>query len=133
MFHSPELFSKKEVRGRPADIWTAGLTLYMIAVGFGPYDEAKGMLDLRNMILTKEIDYSIIPDTIFTDFLKKMLDPDPKKRYEILQLTEDDWLSSYMTKQINIFACEETIKEESSEYNVSKNSTSKLCRTTWLS
>ena len=38
-----------------------------------------------------------------------------------MELTEDDWLTGYMTKKINMFACEETITEESAENNVSSS------------
>jgi len=48
LFFAPELFGKEDAHGRPADIWRAGLTLYMIAAAQGPYDDAKGMLDLKD-------------------------------------------------------------------------------------
>ena len=49
----------------------------MIATGVGPFDEAKGMLDLRDLILKKKFDFSLIPDQTFAYFLEKMLVRDP--------------------------------------------------------
>ena len=59
-FLAPELFDyKKEVKGRPTDIWAVGLSLYAIATGYGPFDDAQGLLGVKTEILEKEIDYSV--------------------------------------------------------------------------
>jgi [calcium/calmodulin-dependent protein kinase] kinase len=46
-YFAPELFGESKVSGRPVDIWAAGVTLYTIATGEGPFKSAINCFELR--------------------------------------------------------------------------------------
>lgn len=63
MFFAPELFgSGDHVFGPKTDIWALGMSFYYILTGKYPYQDAKSLFHLRDLIMERDIDFSAIPD-----------------------------------------------------------------------
>lgn len=89
---APELATKKDYNGKPADIWALGVILFIMLSGkfpfFGEFEE-----DLyRRIALGK---YKI-PDEISQSagkLIKKMLSSSGKSRIDIEKVLSDDWIN----------------------------------------
>lgn len=86
-FMAPELCVVKHgnVSGRPADIWSMGVTLYCLRFGRVPF-RRNAVLDLYNSILSDQVplEAGCAPD--FADLIRRILEKDPEKRITMEQL-----------------------------------------------
>ena len=59
MFFAPELFDSdtNHVFGKPTDIWALGISFYFILTGKYPYQDAKSLFHLKDLILEREINF----------------------------------------------------------------------------
>jgi serine/threonine protein kinase len=94
LFQAPEIVvGGREYRGFKADVWSCGVTLYLMLYGQYPFiDEA--LLGLYDKILAEDV---VIPShdpttMALTDLLVSMLDKDCSKRADIGQVLEHPWL-----------------------------------------
>ena len=86
-FMAPELCVVKhgEVAGKPADIWSMGVTLYCLRFGRVPF-RTDAMLDLYSSILNDDVP---VPDDCnpeLADLIKRILEKDPEKRITMEEL-----------------------------------------------
>lgn len=74
-----------------SDIWSIGITLYYMTVGFLPFID-KDLKSLYGKIVAANILYpsSLSPDLV--DLLKKMLTSDPKQRIDFEQILLHKWV-----------------------------------------
>lgn len=74
-----------------SDIWSIGITLYYMTVGFLPFID-KDLRSLYGKIVAANILYpsSLSPDLV--DLLKKMLTSDPKQRIDFEQILLHKWV-----------------------------------------
>ena len=101
-YAAPEMLSGEKYYGLSADIWSSGIILYTMLVGRLPFE------DKDNKVLYQKIKEGnfIIPDFLSEnakDFLVKILNVDPKKRYNISQIKKHPWFNQldqrkYMSK-----------------------------------
>ena len=68
----------KIIHARKTDIWAAGVSLYQIASGAHPFRTKEGIFTMFNSIQEDQADYSVFKDSLFVNFLKKMLEKDPQ-------------------------------------------------------
>ena len=105
---SPEVLMKKY--NKTCDIWSCGVILFILLSGYPPFDGDTDE-DITNSILNEELDFeeeeewkNISKKGI--DFLKKLLQKDPKKRISAQQCLNEEWLLSFKNKitlnQMNI-------------------------------
>ncbi|CAO2842545.1 unnamed protein product [Amaranthus hypochondriacus] len=81
--------------GKEIDIWSAGIMLYILLSGVPPFwaESERGIFDA---ILKGEIDFESDPWPTISksakDLVKKMLNPDPKKRITPAEVLEHPWM-----------------------------------------
>ncbi|GKV38815.1 hypothetical protein SLEP1_g46684 [Rubroshorea leprosula] len=89
---APEVLRRKY--GKEADIWSAGVMLYILLSGVPPFwaETEKGIFDA---ILQGELDFHTDPwpsiSSSAKDLIRKMLTQDPKKRVSSAQVLEHAW------------------------------------------
>jgi len=111
-YASPEMLSGKPYQGITTDIWSSGIVLYSMLVGFLPFDES----DLNKLYEQTKKGHFYLPSTLSLeamDFLKKILIVDPKKRMGLTEIKNHAWFKmekNPMYKGINfeeeIFPCD---------------------------
>ncbi|CAD8105046.1 unnamed protein product [Paramecium primaurelia] len=89
-YQPPEVFTEDQVRGKPIDVWAAGLTLYQLVYNEHPFISLK-QDQLKNNILTQNIKWRETSD--LTDLLKRMLDKNPNNRITTQQVLEHPWVT----------------------------------------
>ena len=111
-YASPEMLSGKPYQGITTDIWSSGIVLYSMLVGFLPFDES----DLGKLYEQIKKGQFYLPSTLSLeamDFLKNILMVDPKKRMGLNEIKNHAWFKmekNPMYKGINfrkeIFPCD---------------------------
>jgi serine/threonine protein kinase len=90
-YMAPEIVNKEECFGPPADIWAAGVVLYVLLTGGFPFRAAH----------SRELYYKIqkgsfgIPNSVSRDasaLIQKMLSFDPIKRPSAKEVLESEWM-----------------------------------------
>lgn len=90
---APEVLRRRY--GKEIDIWSAGIMLYILLSGVPPFwaENEKGIFDA---ILKGEIDFESDPWPSISksakDLVRKMLNPDPKKRITSAEVLEHPWM-----------------------------------------
>ena len=95
----PEIIQQKKYEPELADVWTLGVTLYVMVCGYLPFSEED---DKKNneLIIEGKVEYPSEIGNICKDLLKKMLEVDPKKRINLLKISRHPWVKG--CKEIKI-------------------------------
>ena len=91
-FASPEMLSGNPYNGIATDLWSSGIVLYSMLVGTLPFDDH----ELHSLYEQIKIGTFYIPSTLsleVIDFLKKILQVEPKKRINIEQIKKHPWFN----------------------------------------
>ncbi|XP_074263645.1 CBL-interacting serine/threonine-protein kinase 8 [Silene latifolia] len=87
---APEVLNHKGYNGALADIWSCGVTLYVLMAGYLPFDE----LDLTTLYFKIEnADFSF-PSWFSAgakSLIQRMLDPNPETRIRMEEIKDDEW------------------------------------------
>lgn len=83
-YAAPEIYTEKYYCNK-VDVWSIGILLWFCITGSEPFD-AFNKMDLRDKIVDEEPDWSLIKHSDYYDILKKILEKNPSKRINILQL-----------------------------------------------
>ncbi|XP_044473259.1 calcium-dependent protein kinase 9-like [Mangifera indica] len=90
---APEVLRRRY--GKEADVWSAGVTLYILLSGVPPFwaETEKGIFDA---ILQGETDFESKPwpniSSSAKDLVRRMLTADPKKRITSAEVLEHPWI-----------------------------------------
>ncbi|XP_004511744.1 serine/threonine-protein kinase SAPK3-like [Cicer arietinum] len=102
---APEVFSRKEYDGKMADVWSCGVTLYVMLVGSYPFDDPEDPRNFRKSIAnTMSVQYSI-PDYVrlsadCKQLLSRIFVADPAKRITIMEIKQHPWFWKSMPREI---------------------------------
>jgi len=119
-YAAPEMINGELYKGLGADIWSSGIVLYAMLCGYLPFEDGD------NEILYKKITDGKFKTPKYLsenckDFLHKILNVDPKKRYTIKQIKKHPWfnlinprinLSEGLLLNVYIVPIDEKIVEE---------------------
>ncbi|KAJ4714485.1 Protein kinase [Melia azedarach] len=110
---APEVLSRKEYDGKIADVWSCGVTLYVMLVGAYPFEDPDDPRNFRKTIQRiLSVHYSI-PDYVRVSMecrhlLSRIFVADPEKRITIPEIKQHPWFS----KNLPIEFMEEELKSE---------------------
>ena len=95
----PEIIQQQKYEPELADVWSLGVTLYVMVCGYLPFSEED---DKKNneLIIAGKVEYPSEIGNICKDLLKKMLEVDQKKRINLLKISRHPWIKG--CKEIKI-------------------------------
>ena len=77
--------------GRPVDVWALGVITYILLFGEYPYDP-HGIQKIEDMKIEFKEEFKDLISDHAHQFIRGMLEPDPKKRLTIFQLQQHVWI-----------------------------------------
>lgn len=89
-YASPEMVTGKSYSGMKTDIWSSGITLFAMLCGYLPFEDENND-DLFRKIKKGEYQVSSKLTEIAKDFLSKILEVDPVKRFDFRQIKQHDF------------------------------------------
>ncbi|KAB2004907.1 hypothetical protein ERO13_D11G219200v2 [Gossypium hirsutum] len=101
---APEVLSKKEYDGKIADVWSCGVTLYVMLVGAYPFEDPQDPRNFRKTIQRiLSVHYSI-PDYVRLSkdcrhLLSRIFVADPEKRITIPEIKQHPWFLKHLPKE----------------------------------
>ncbi|KAJ6997310.1 hypothetical protein NC653_013780 [Populus alba x Populus x berolinensis] len=93
---APEVLLRQEYDGKVADVWSCGVTLYVMLVGSYPFEDPAEPKDFRKTIQRViNVQYSI-PDSILITpecrhLISRIFDADPATRITIPEIRNHEW------------------------------------------
>lgn len=102
---APEVLSRKEYDGKIADVWSCGVTLYVMLVGAYPFEDPKDRRNFRKTIVRiKSVQYSI-PDyvSISADcrhLLSRIFAANPSKRITVPEIKQHPWFLKNLPEEL---------------------------------
>ncbi|KAJ9564687.1 hypothetical protein OSB04_000653 [Centaurea solstitialis] len=114
---APEVLSKKEYDGKIADVWSCGVTLYVMLVGAYPFEDPDDPRNFRKTLSRiLSVQYSI-PDYVRVSMdckhlLSRIFVDNPEKRITIPEIEKHPWFVKNMTVDV--------MEEEESSVEVEK-------------
>ena len=91
-YAAPEMISGQKYKGLMVDIWSSGIVLYAMLCGYLPFDDNNNEILYKKIIDGKFNIPHFISDNA-KDLLKKILNTDPSKRYNISQIKNHSWFN----------------------------------------
>ena len=94
VYMAPEIIQGEGYEGFPVDVWSAGVSLYIMLSGNIPFNRDKTH-DLQSAIIN--LPYKKIDDISdnANDLLKNILEKDPSKRFTPDQILEHPWMNEH--------------------------------------
>ncbi|KAI3501548.1 hypothetical protein L1887_29419 [Cichorium endivia] len=102
---APEVLSRKEYDGKIADVWSCGVTLYVMLVGAYPFEDPEDPRNFRKTIgRIVSVQYSI-PDYVRVSIdcrhlLSHIFVANPSKRITIAEIKKHPWFLKNMPKDL---------------------------------
>jgi 5'-AMP-activated protein kinase catalytic alpha subunit len=103
-YAAPEMLKKNPYRGLKVDIWSSGIILFAMICGFLPFEEKNNEL-LFNKIIEGKFNIPLFVSEPAKDLLRKILNVDPNKRYNITEITSHPWFNMFtptLSRGLNI-------------------------------
>ncbi|CAN8328539.1 unnamed protein product [Cochlearia groenlandica] len=93
---APEVLSRKEYNGKIADVWSCGVTLYVMLVGAYPFEDPQDPKNIRKTIQRILSVHYTIPDYVrispeCNHLLSRIFVADPDKRITIPEIEKQAW------------------------------------------
>ncbi|XP_057761653.1 serine/threonine-protein kinase SAPK3-like isoform X1 [Arachis stenosperma] len=128
---APEVLSRKEYDGKIADVWSCGVTLYVMLVGAYPFEDPEDPRDFRKTIgRIMSVQYSI-PDYVRLSsecrhLLTCIFVANPAKRITIPEIKQHTWFLKNLPREI--IEADRRINEESGKEEPPSQSVEEIMR-----
>ncbi len=102
LYMAPEVLDRKGYNGRPVDVWSVGVLLFLVLCGRFPFKDVSTVDDLKHIVkqglppIPKHFDLS--NDVV--DLLQKVLCVNPTKRITIGEVLCHNWLRETVVEQM---------------------------------
>ncbi|XP_022155553.1 serine/threonine-protein kinase SAPK3-like [Momordica charantia] len=102
---APEVLSRKEYDGKIADVWSCGVTLYVMLIGAYPFEDPEDPRNFRKTIARiLSVQYSI-PDYVRVSvecrsLLSRIFVANPAKRITIQEIKQLPWFFKNLPKEL---------------------------------
>ncbi|KAL2348215.1 hypothetical protein Fmac_002215 [Flemingia macrophylla] len=102
---APEVLSRKEYDGKIADVWSCGVTLYVMLVGAYPFEDPEDPKNFRKSIgRIMSVQYSI-PDYVRVskecrNLISSIFVANPAKRISISEIKQHIWFRKNLPREI---------------------------------
>ncbi|XP_010230801.1 CBL-interacting protein kinase 1 isoform X2 [Brachypodium distachyon] len=87
---APEVLQNRGYDGSLSDIWSCGVVLYVMLVGYLPFDD-RNLVVLYQKIFKGDTQIPKWLSPAAQDLLRKILEPNPMKRMNIKEIKEHEW------------------------------------------
>lgn len=87
---APEVINRKGYDGCKADVWSCGVVLYVLLVGYPPFQDSN-LMEMYKKIGNAEVKYPTWFPREVKRLLMKILDPNPRTRISISKIKESSW------------------------------------------
>jgi 5'-AMP-activated protein kinase catalytic alpha subunit len=128
-YAAPETIANKPYSGVMVDIWSSGIILYAMLCGYLPFE------DRDNEVLYRKIGEGkfTLPNTLSDgakDLIRRILNTDPSKRYNIQQIRTHPWFNSLnhgvntfegLLININVIPIDESLVLKMEEYDFKRD------------
>ena len=91
---APEILRDRGYDGFGVDIWSAGVVLFALVYGTVPF-KASNMSDLHKLIIKGKYTLKSDVSEDVRDLLRRMLEPDPRRRLSIPEILCHKWFADY--------------------------------------
>ncbi|KAG2433450.1 hypothetical protein HXX76_008507 [Chlamydomonas incerta] len=93
---APEVLQRKEYNGQPADVWSCGVTLYVMLVGAYPFEDPADPRNFRKTIQRiMNVKYSFPPQLAISpecaDLIGRVFTANPAQRITIADIRRHSW------------------------------------------
>ena len=78
--------------------------------GITPFEDAKNEYQLKELILNRDIDFSLIKNSESREVIENILNKDPIKRWTLNEIIKSNWVTKNGKDKLNIEIIEEDIK-----------------------
>ncbi|XP_061373700.1 calcium-dependent protein kinase 8-like isoform X2 [Gastrolobium bilobum] len=116
-YMAPEVLKRNY--GPEVDIWSAGVILYILLCGVPPFwaetEQGVAQAIIRSVVDFKRDPWPKVSDNA-KDLVKKMLDPDPKRRLTAQEVLDHPWLQN--AKKAPNVSLGETVKARLKQFSV---------------
>ncbi|KAE9595114.1 hypothetical protein Lal_00041410 [Lupinus albus] len=106
---APEVFSRREYDGKMADVWSCGVTLYVMLVGAYPFEHQEDPKNFRKTInLIMAVQYKI-PDYVHISqdcrhLLSRIFVANPVRRVTIKEIKSHPWFLKNLPRELTEMA-----------------------------
>ncbi|XP_027182709.1 serine/threonine-protein kinase SAPK3-like [Coffea eugenioides] len=102
---APEVLSRKEYDGKIADVWSCGVTLYVMLVGAYPFEDPDDPRNFRKTIARIMSAQHSIPDYVRVSadcrqLLSRIFVTNPSKRITIPEIKQHPWFLKNLPKEL---------------------------------
>ncbi|GAU29277.1 hypothetical protein TSUD_226480 [Trifolium subterraneum] len=103
---APEILSRKEYDGKPADVWSCGVILYVMLFGAYPFQDPKDPKNFSKIVKKiMAVQYSIPGYACISadcrQLLSRIFVANPAKRITISEIQQHSWFTRYMPIKID--------------------------------
>lgn len=114
---APEVFSRKEYDGKIADVWSCGVTLYVMLVGAYPFEDSEDPRNFKKTITRiLSVQYSI-PSYVYISkdckhLLSRIFVSDPDERISIEEIKKHPWFLNSSSEETLDYSEQESSEED---------------------
>ncbi|CAG7876612.1 unnamed protein product [Brassica rapa] len=115
-YTAPEIISRRGYDGAKADAWSCGVILYVLLVGYVPFDDSN-IASMYRKIQRREYRFPSWISKPARSIIHQMLDPNPETRMSIEAVTNTTWFKKSLTGSeldCNVLEPEPVIEKSSS-------------------